>query len=100
MTGKNVPENRYRGIIPKRKIMGNEESFVRVIAHASTGIAKASPVSTATGRAATAHPDATPPIAAATARKIALFMVSRRVTNSTCPWNRSAGRSGVATAAW
>ena len=83
-----------------RKIMVNEVSLVRVTAHASIGVANASPVSTPTGSAAIIHRERTAPNAAATARKIAQFMASRKVTNSTWPWKMSTGRSGEATAAW
>ena len=100
MIGKNVPENRNSGIMTNRKIMVNEVSLVRVTAHASIGVANASPVSTATGSAAIIHAERTAPNAAATARKIAQFMASRKVTNSTWPWKMSTGRSGEATAAW
>ena len=72
---------------------------MRVTAHASIGVAKASPVSTATGSVSRVSGEWTAPNAAATARKIAQFMVSRRVQNRMCPWKMSAGRSGEAAAA-
>ena len=99
--GKKVAENRNSGIMPNRKITANEVSLVRVIAHASITALNVIPVSTATGRDASApQGDCTAPSAAATARKIAQFMVSRSATNSMWPWKMSAGRSGDAVAAW
>ena len=85
--------------MPNLKIMANDVSFMTVIAHASIGVANASPVSTATGSAASTQGDFTAPKAAITAMKTAQFITSRIVVNSRCPWNRSAGRSGVDTAA-
>src|SRR6266853_1934356 len=96
VTGKNVPENRNSGIIPKRYTTASEVSLVRVTVHA----VKARPVSTATGRAAMASGEVIAPNAAATARNTAEVMASFSATNSRCPWNRSAGRSGDDTAAW
>src|SRR5262249_59448980 len=95
-----MPENRNSGIMPNRKITANEVSLARVTAHASIGAVNATPVRTATGSVASAQGDCTAPSTAATARKMAQFMASRSVTNSTWPWNRSAGRSGGAAAAW
>ena len=68
--------------MPNLKITANEVSLVRVIAHASITALNVIPVSTATGRAASAQRECTAPSAAATARKIAQFMVSRSATNS------------------
>jgi hypothetical protein len=97
--GKNVPENRNSGIMKNRKIMVNEVSLVRVTAHASMG--SRSQPGEHRHRQRRDHPrGGTAPNAAATARKIAQFMASRNVTNSTWPWKMSAGRSGEATAAW
>src|SRR5579863_3738420 len=98
--GKNVAENRNNGIMPNRKITANEVSLFWVIAHASMIALNVTPVSTATGRAARAQKECTAPSAAATARKIAQFMVSRSATNSMWPWKMSAGRSGEEVAAW
>ena len=70
-----------------------------MIAHASIGAANASPVSTATGRAASTQGDSAAPKATITTMNTAQFITSRIVVNSRCPWNRSAGRSGVDTAA-
>src|SRR5262244_2338353 len=89
-----MPENRNSGIMPNRKITANEVSLARVTAHASIGAVNATPVRTATGSVASAQGDCTAPSTAATARKMAQFMASRSVTNSRCPWNRSAGRGG------
>jgi len=47
-----------------------------------------------------AHGEMIAPNAAATARNTLEVMVSFSPTNSRCPWNRSAGRSGEDTAAW
>ena len=60
----------------------NEESLSRVMANASMGAAKASPVSTQTGMASTTQADWTAPNADITIRKIVLFMASRMVVNS------------------
>ena len=46
------------------------------------------------------HGDRAAPKAAIATMKIALFIASRIVVNSRWPWNRSAGRSGEAAAAW
>ena len=85
MTGKNVPENRNNGIIPNRNTRANDVSLDTVIAHVSIGAAKASPVSTATGTAASTHGDVMAPNAAMTTRKMAEFMASRMIVNSRCP---------------
>ena len=95
-----MPENRNSGIMPNRKIIANELSLVRVTAHASIGAANASPVSTATGSAASTHGERTAPNAVATARKIGSSWRAATSTNSRWPWKRSPGRSGEATAAW
>src|SRR5579859_3702897 len=100
VTGKNVPENRNSGMIPNLNSIANDVSFVHVNVYASIGAPNASPVSTAAGSAAAAQADWTAPNAAITARNTAEFMVSRSVVQSRWPWNRSAGRSGDAIAAW
>ena len=94
-----MPENRNSGTITKRISTLKLVSVLRVTDQAISAGAKASPVSTATGRASTTSGERTAPNAAITARKIPQFMVSRSVANIRWPRNTSAGRSGLAAAA-
>jgi hypothetical protein len=62
------------------------------------GIAKASPVSVATGRASRASGEVASPAASRTTRNAAELLAIRNVTNSRCPFRMSAGDSVVSAA--
>ena len=81
--------------------MVNEVSLVRVTAHASIGVANASPVSTATGRAAIGHGERIAPNAATTARNDrAVHGQPQGDEQQVAAEAGPRGRSGEATAAW
>ena len=57
LIGKNVPENRNSGVIPKRKIAANLLGVFWVAENAAIGAANAMPVRTAAGIASTMSGD-------------------------------------------
>ena len=79
--GKNAPENRNSGIIPRRKTRENALSSFIAALSAKTGVANASPMSSWTKKASsTPHHDANTPNRDITARKTALTVATRNST--------------------
>src|SRR5258705_7498827 len=94
--GKNVPENRNSGVIPKRKIAANLLGVFCVAENAAIGVAKAIPVRTAAGMASTMSGDSAAPKATITIVKIVQIMVSRATIQAILPRAMSRGVIGVA----
>src|SRR6266852_2949368 len=98
--GKNVPENRKSGVIPKRKSALNLSGLRCVAAKAAIGVEKARPVRTADGIARRISGEAAAPNSAITIVKLAAIAVSRIAIHVTLPMTMSRGEIGVAYIAW
>ena len=98
--GKNVPENRNSGVIPKRNTALNFSGVRWVAENAAIGAANAMPVRTAAGIPRTISGDAAAPKSAMTIVKIDAMIVSRRAIQTRLPTTMSRGEIGVAYIAW
>ena len=100
LIGKNVPENRKSGVIPKRKIAANLLGVFWVAEKAAIGVANAIPVKTAAGMASTINGDSAAPNRTMTSVKIEQMSVSRAIIQAMFPSAMSRGEIGVAYMAW